>query len=68
MLFAAIPARRANAQSNLERQEKHIINLTKSSWAHFRDYNGRQLIYFTGSKIDVVRIVSDNQIVDGTRS
>jgi hypothetical protein len=28
-------------------QEPKILGLTKGSWAYFRDYNGRQLIYFT---------------------
>lgn len=37
----------AMAQSALEGQEKHVLNLTKSSWAHFREFEGRQLIYFT---------------------
>ena len=37
----------ALAQSTLEGQEKNVLNLTKASWAHFRDYDGKQLIYFT---------------------
>ena len=28
-------------------QEPKILDLTKGSWAYFRDFNGRQLIYFT---------------------
>lgn len=28
-------------------QVKNIINLTKTSWVAFRDYDGNQLIYFT---------------------
>lgn len=28
-------------------QMKPILNMTKSSWVAFRDYNGKQLIYFT---------------------
>ena len=31
----------------LRGQEKKLLGLTKSSWVHFRDWNGRQLIYFT---------------------
>lgn len=27
--------------------EQKILDLTKGSWVYFRDYNGRQLIYFT---------------------
>lgn len=37
----------ASAQTTLDGQEKRVLNLTKSSWAHFRDFNGKQLIYFT---------------------
>ncbi|MBN2825464.1 MAG: hypothetical protein JXQ76_09080 [Campylobacterales bacterium] len=28
-------------------QMKQILNMTKSSWVSFRDYNGEQYIYFT---------------------
>jgi hypothetical protein len=28
-------------------QEKQILEMTKKSWLAFRNYNGRQLIYFT---------------------
>ncbi len=28
-------------------QEKQILELTENNWVAFRDYNGRQLIYFT---------------------
>ena len=28
-------------------QMKQILNMTKSSWVSFRDFNGKQLIYFT---------------------
>ncbi len=28
-------------------QIKQILNMTKSSWVSFRDFNGKQLIYFT---------------------
>lgn len=37
----------ALAQSALVGQEKNILEVTKSSWASFRNFNGRQLIYFT---------------------
>lgn len=35
------------AAQGLAGQEPKILGLTKGSWAYFRDYNGRQLIYFT---------------------
>lgn len=28
-------------------QMKPILNMTKNSWVSFRDFNGKQLIYFT---------------------
>lgn len=28
-------------------QEPKLLDLTRGSWAYFRNYNGRQLIYFT---------------------
>ena len=28
-------------------QEPKILDMTRGSWAYFRDYNGRQLVYFT---------------------
>ncbi len=31
----------------LRGQEKQILGMTEGSWVHFRDFNGRQLIYFT---------------------
>jgi hypothetical protein len=34
-------------QSALLEQHKNILAMTQSSWMHFRDYNGQQLIYFT---------------------
>lgn len=33
--------------SGLLGQEKKLLGITKNNWVHFRDYNGRQLIYFT---------------------
>jgi len=35
------------AAQGLVGQEPKILDLTKASWAYFRDYNGRQLVYFT---------------------
>ncbi len=35
------------AAQGLLGQEQKILDLTKGSWAYFRDFNGRQLIYFT---------------------
>jgi len=32
---------------NLLGQEKKLLGYTKDNWVHFRDYEGRQLIYFT---------------------
>jgi len=29
------------------KQMKPILNMTKNSWVSFRDFNGKQLIYFT---------------------
>lgn len=42
----AAPQPTASAQG-LRGQEKRILDLTKANWVHFRDFNGRQLIYFT---------------------
>ncbi|MBL4784894.1 MAG: hypothetical protein JKY49_05640 [Cohaesibacteraceae bacterium] len=36
-----------NAQSLPPEQIKSILNVTKGSWVAFRDYDGKQLIYFT---------------------
>ncbi len=36
----------ASAQGLLG-QEPKVLDMTRGSWAYFRDYNGRQLIYFT---------------------
>jgi hypothetical protein len=35
------------AQSSLLGQEKKILAMIKANWVGFRNYNGRQLIYFT---------------------
>lgn len=37
---------RVDAQG-LVGQEPKLLDLTRGSWAYFRNYNGRQLIYFT---------------------
>lgn len=29
------------------KQMKQILNMTKNNWVSFRDFNGKQLIYFT---------------------
>ncbi len=68
-LFVLLPADRARAQSSLEGQEKRVLNLTKSSWAHFRDFDGRQLIYFTHLEsyrcaIGAVRYSLDSDVLD----
>ena len=36
-----------HAQNSLLGQEKRVLSMTKGSWAHFRNFNGQQLIYFT---------------------
>lgn len=36
-----------SAAQGLSGQEPKILDLTRGSWAYFRDYNGRQLVYFT---------------------
>ena len=40
---AADPAR----SQGLPGQERKLLDLTRGSWAYFRDFNGRQLLYFT---------------------
>ncbi|MBO6508828.1 MAG: hypothetical protein JJ866_14895 [Roseibium sp.] len=37
----------ANAQGMPPEQIKQILDLTKTSWVSFRDWQGQQLIYFT---------------------
>lgn len=44
--MAVFPASQAVAQG-LAGMEPKILDLTRGSWAYFRDYNGRQLVYFT---------------------
>ncbi|MCB1491948.1 MAG: hypothetical protein KDJ77_09135 [Rhodobiaceae bacterium] len=43
LLLLACPGA-ATAQSG---QEKQILTMTRDSWIGFRDFNGRQLVYFT---------------------
>ena len=35
------------AAQGLAGQEPKLLDLTRGSWAYFRNFNGRQLIYFT---------------------
>lgn len=35
------------AAQGLMGQEPKVLDVTRGSWAYFRDYNGRQLVYFT---------------------
>ena len=37
----------AEAKAMEPAQIKQILNITKKNWISFRDFNGRQLIYFT---------------------
>lgn len=46
VLICFLAAAGASAQGLLG-QEPKILELTRGSWAYFRDYNGRQLVYFT---------------------
>lgn len=50
-LLAAIlvmpPAAGNLSAQGLLGQEKKLLDLTRGSWAYFRNFNGRQLIYFT---------------------
>ncbi len=36
-----------SSPGNAAGQEKQILEMTKDNWVAYRDYNGRQLIYFT---------------------
>ncbi len=47
-IVAALPGK-ARAQSTLAGNEKKILTMPQmqSNWVSFRDFNGRQLIYFT---------------------
>lgn len=47
VLALCCPAAPALAQSQLLGNEPKILAMTQGNWVHFRDYNGRQLIYFT---------------------
>ncbi len=46
-IVACILLLAAPAHAMPPEQIKQILNLTKNSWVAFRDYNGRQWIYFT---------------------
>lgn len=48
-LFVAPPpfADQAKAQGMPPEQIKQILDMTKTSWVSFRDWQGQQLIYFT---------------------
>lgn len=35
------------AAQGLQGQEQKLLDMTRGSWAYFRDFNGRQLVYFT---------------------
>lgn len=58
----------ANAQG-LAGMEAKVLDLTKGSWVYFREYNGRQLIYFTHLEvyrcgIEKVRYSLDSDALD----
>lgn len=36
-----------SASAMLPKQMKQILNMTQNNWVSFRDFNGKQLIYFT---------------------
>ena len=44
-VLIAILSLTANAMP--PKQIKQVLNMTKNSWVSFRDFNGKQLIYFT---------------------
>lgn len=46
VLAMSLAAGNLSAQGLLG-QEKKLLDLTRGNWAYFRDFNGRQLIYFT---------------------
>ncbi|HDL17276.1 MAG TPA: hypothetical protein ENH27_05490 [Rhizobiales bacterium] len=45
-IILGLAAGGAGAQG-LMGQEPKVLDMTRGSWAYFRDYNGRQFIYFT---------------------
>ena len=45
MLFLAVFSLSASAMP--PKQMKQILNMTQNNWVSFRDFNGKQLIYFT---------------------
>lgn len=53
----------------LQGMEKKILRMNKHIWAYFRDYNGRQLIYFTHLEtyrcgIETVKYSLDSDALD----
>ncbi|MHA1523418.1 MAG: hypothetical protein ACTSY1_03310 [Alphaproteobacteria bacterium] len=46
-LLGGAPVGGAAAQSSLAGQEKKIVPMIKANWIAFRNFNGKQLIYFT---------------------
>lgn len=52
-------------------QIKPVLNMTKDNWVSFRDYNGKQLIYFTHLEtytcgIQQVRYSINSDVLDQT--
>ena len=45
VLFLAVFSLSASAMP--PKQMKQILNMTQNNWVSFRDFNGKQLIYFT---------------------
>ncbi|MDA7947977.1 MAG: hypothetical protein MPJ78_10935 [Hyphomicrobiaceae bacterium] len=45
-ILLALSGSQAHSQG-LIGQEQKLLDLTRGSWAYFRNFNGRQLIYFT---------------------
>ena len=71
LLLCLLAPELALAQSPLAGQEKKLLELTRGSWAYFRDYNGRQLIYFTHLEayrcgLKQVRYSLDSEALDRT--
>lgn len=47
LMLATVVSTSLTSHSFAAGQEKQILQATKDNWVSFRDYNGRQLIYFT---------------------
>lgn len=49
LMLAALSGWQAGpaAAQGLLGQEPKVLDMTRGSWAYFRDYNSRQLVYFT---------------------